>query len=220
MVNCAENHLHFFFSPSPAGSPGQAKLRAPSWSSSTWQRSAVSSLSRRSSDRYLSPTPYWKVWRAQVASTSGSQEGQWPPIPASAPPPSSSSVWKRQNHPQWQLQSLRQVFGDLLQSEWDDSRRSRGAVSSGEVSRLLSGDPNLYLPLPENAIWPRASCHTVILGNKDWYLQSKVDHMKCHWDTLFWLSGVMFNNFLLIYSLLFRPRGKETTTYFTACSPG
>lgn len=66
--------------------------------------------------------------------------GQWRPTQASAPPP--SSVWKRQNHPQRQLQSLREVFGDLLQSKWDDPRRSRGAISPGKVSRLLSGDPH------------------------------------------------------------------------------
>lgn len=51
------------------------------------------------------------------------------------------SIWKRQNNPQRQLQSLRQVPGDLLQSERDDRRRSCGAVSSGEVSCLPSGDP-------------------------------------------------------------------------------
>lgn len=65
-------------------------------------------------------------------------------IEASSPLSSSTpSVWKRQNHPQRQLQSLWEVFRDLLQPERDDPRRLCETVSTGEVSRLLSGDHHL-----------------------------------------------------------------------------
>lgn len=50
------------------------------------------------------------------------------------------SLRERQNHPQRQLQPLRQVLGDLLQPRRRDRRRPHGAVPAGEVPRLPSGE--------------------------------------------------------------------------------
>lgn len=61
------------------------------------------------------------------------------------------SVRERQNHPQRQLQSLREIFGNLLQPGWSDRRRTSGAVPSRKVSCLSSSEsapfkqPGCYL---------------------------------------------------------------------------
>lgn len=166
---------------SSAGNPEQGKLRAQSWSFSTWQQSAVSSLSSRSSSRSSSLTPYWKVWQLPFGKhTHAGRITSHKSVSAQCSKPFrfvtlAPSIWERQNNPQWQLQSLRQVPGDLLQSERDDRRRSCGAVSPGEVSCLPSGDPTpTYLSVqmadyilsnPERGLCLLIK-HTVIFGNK------------------------------------------------------